>query len=188
MRSYRLHDDIINFQFAEPAAWESASRRFPALVEHLVGHNVKVESAELADARKVLGELRRELERESCYSNWVNAVAYQAHFRSVLEAMLEGLANGEEVDLRRRPEEIIDERAVDGMPMATDAARRAMVRFLQDQLHRLQVLARVLPATPLDILDRDADAWRDALADEAAGLKPNSALAAVYRRCLEDGE
>lgn len=184
LRSYGLHDEIINFQFAEVSACETAARRFPALVGHLLRAEPEIESSEQRAARFALSELRHELARESCYSNWVNAVAYQSHFRTVFEGMLRELALGGEVDLRPRPSEIIDEGAGNGVPEATGAARRAMVRFLEDQLERLRLIARVLPSTSLEALEHDEEAWREELADEAAEIDPGSILAEVYRRCL----
>ena len=188
LRAYGLDDDIINFQFSETDALEAAARRFPALVAHLLAEPSDCEPPDLQPARAVLRGLKRELARESCYTSWANASAYQVHFRRVLEQKLDALSQGRAVELPRNVDPIIDAGASHSVPPAHGKARRAMVRFLEDQLDRLRILEPTLRTVSIEELVSSGEDGRDALADEATQAEEGSVLAAVYARCVEVGE
>jgi len=183
-RAYDLDDDLINFRFAAPDAIDAALRHFPALVAHLLGDHEERNSGALQPARSALSEFRKELSRESCYTSWTNAAAYQVCFRRVLEEHLEALSEGRQIQLPRDVAEIIDRCTSHQLPAAEGTARRAMMRYLQDQVARLHVIKRVLPTTSLEELASPTEEWREAVLEEGAQASGGSILALVYAGCV----
>ena len=175
---------------AFPEQWRDAVEIRPALMQALVLPEQRmVAREEIEKASRALAELRHDMARRSCYTNWPPATDYQVAFNAYLANQLARL--NQEDGLPLTADELIDRARTQGdLPPVIGKAMRAMRSYVEQQFERVAVLRRALAGewvapTPEEELARRGRDRRADLRNEAAGAANTPALRWLYRNVAE---
>ena len=191
-----------DLQYQKAKELEALARRRPALLRGWImpmlatPPETAFDQAAVADvqtARKALDDWNHAMQKNSCYIAWPTATDYQRHFRAILEEAMDAVRIG-----RPRPavtpEHLIDQVAsANRITRAQGKARRAMLKFIDEQLQRLELVEQLTSKYGgMHILESKATATtkcsKHELEAELESLPATPALAKLYAIALGSKE
>jgi hypothetical protein len=201
----RLGDDEVmeTLRYSHRSELDAARQRWPVLAGGYYLDTVlasdrsavaAVENARRA-ARRALEQYQRGLRKESCYTSWPPATSWQDEMNATLESWRSRLTSGA-VEAARvltelaevRPERVLSDVASKLANEVDGRGRRAMLRYLEEQLAALRHLAQfAVQADEDDVLAGLAEAPPDmdlaaALNRERVQCDPDPVVATLYDR------